>query len=761
MLCCPIAICVHPCNRREQSVCVPLESRLHIHPASDALDPTLQRYIMFRSDLVVVTEKENGVAIFQIDNPPVNALSSGVPERLEEVIRQAEADDAVHAIVIMGAGTTFVAGADIKELEDLAWGRGSGAPNIHGLLQKIEDCKKPIIMAIHGTALGGGLELAMAGHFRVAVRSARVGQPEVTLGIIPGAEGTQRLPRLAGIEKALEMCVTGKLLPASDALEAGILDAIVEGDLRAEAIAYARHISEKGGPYHKTRDKKARVRNGSSLEDALQTGAELARKLRRNQIAPLKALDAIRAAATLPFEEGCAREQQLFHECVTSEQCRALIHVFFAERAVTKVPGLSKQTVPAPIKHVFVVGAGTMGRGIAMACANAGLEVVLRDSNQDALDAGIAAIRKTYESSIQRGRLTPTAVTERLNRIQPQLDYQGIQDTDLVIEAVFEDLELKRSIFRELDTVLRADCILASNTSTLSIDELARGTSRPDRVLGLHFFSPAHVMRLLEIVRGQATSSKALATALASAKRLSKVGVVVGNCAGFVGNRLMFPYMYEAQFLLEEGATPEQVDGALQRFGMAMGIFEVEDMAGLDVAWRVRRELRQFSAPGQRKPLVADALCEKGRFGQKSGKGWYTYGEDGKRNPDSEVVELIRSLARQAGIPQRQFTDDEIAERTLYGLINEGARVLEEGHALRSSDIDVIYVNGYGFPAWRGGPMFYADSIGLNRIVERLGSFEKEFGPRWKVSPLLRKLAEDGRTFRSFDEEQGAKGERA
>jgi 3-hydroxyacyl-CoA dehydrogenase len=716
---------------------------------------------MSRSDLVVVTEKENGVAIFQIDNPPVNALSSGVPERLEEVIRQAEADDAVHAIVIMGAGTTFVAGADIKELEDLAWGRGSGAPNIHDLLQKIEDCKKPIIMAIHGTALGGGLELAMAGHFRIALRSARVGQPEVTLGIIPGAEGTQRLPRLAGIEKALEMCVTGKLLPASDALEAGILDAIVEGGLRAEAIAYARHISEKGGPYHKTRNKKARVRNGSSLEDALQTGAELARKLRRNQIAPLKALDAIRAAATLPFEEGCAREQQLFHECVTSEQCRALIHGFFAERAVTKVPGLSKQTAPAPIKHVFVVGAGTMGRGIAMACANAGLEVVLRDSNQDALDAGIAAIRKTYESSIQRGRLTPTAVTERLNRIQPQLDYQGIQDTDLVIEAVFEHLELKRSIFRELDTVLRADCILASNTSTLSIDELARGTSRPDRVLGLHFFSPAHVMRLLEIVRGQATSSKALATALAVAKRLSKVGVVVGNCAGFVGNRLMFPYMYEAQFLLEEGATPEQVDGALQLFGMAMGIFEVEDMAGLDVAWRVRRELRQFSAPGQRKPLVADALCEKGRFGQKSGKGWYTYGEDGKRNPDSEVVELIRSLARQAGIPQRQFTDDEIAERTLYGLINEGARVLEEGHALRSSDIDVIYVNGYGFPAWRGGPMFYADSIGLNRIVERLGSFEKEFGPRWKVSPLLRKLAEDGRTFRSFDEEQGAKGERA
>ena len=708
---------------------------------------------------MVVTEKENGVAVFQIDNPPVNALSSGVPERLEEAIREVEADDAVHAIVIMGAGTTFVAGADIKELEDLAWGRGPGAPNIHDLLQKIEDCRKPIIMAIHGTALGGGLELAMAGHCRIAVRSARVGQPEVTLGIIPGAERTQRLPRLAGIEKALEMCVTGKLMAAPDALEAGILDAVVEGDLRAEAIAYARHISDKGGPHLKTREKKALVRNGSSLEDALQTGAELAGKLRRNQIAPLKAVEAIRAAATLPFEEGCAHERQLFHECVTSEQCRALIHIFFAERAVTKIPGLSKQTDPSLVKHVFVVGAGTMGRGIAMACANAGLEVALRDSNQDALDAGMGAIRKTYESSIQRGRLTPTAVTERLNRIRPQLDYQGISKTDLVIEAVFEDLELKRSIFRKLDPILNSNCILASNTSTLSIDELARETERPDRVLGLHFFSPAHVMRLLEIVRGHATSSRTLATALTFAKRLSKVGVVVGNCAGFVGNRLMFPYMYEAQFLLEEGATPEQVDGALQNFGMAMGIFEVEDMAGLDVAWRVRRELGQFSGPGQRKPLVADALCERGRFGQKSGKGWYTYGDDGKRKPAPEVAELIRSLARQAGIPQRQFTDGEIVERTLYGLINEGARVLEEGHALRTSDIDVIYVNGYGFPAWRGGPMFYADSIGLNRIVQRMGSFEKEFGPRWQVSSLLRKLAQDGRTFRSFDEEQGAKGE--
>ena len=710
---------------------------------------------------MVVTEIEAGVAVVKIDNPPVNALGNGVPEGIEEAIQAAQADGAVGAIVIMGAGTTFVAGADIRQLEDLAWGRGPGAPNIHGLLQKIEDSTKPIIMAIHGTALGGGLELAMAGHYRVAVGSTRIGQPEVNLGIIPGAEGTQRLPRLAGIEKAIEMCVTGKLMAAADALEAGIIDAIVEGDLRSDAIVYARRVSEMGGRHRKTREQKAVTRHSRSLDDALETGVELSRRLKRNQTAPLKVLEAIRAASTMPFEEGCTREQQLFHDCVTSDQCRALIYSFFAERAVTKIPGLWKQPAPASIERVFVIGAGTMGRGIAMACANAGLTVALRDSSQEALEASMLAIRKNYDSSIQRGRLSRAMVAERLDRIRPQRDYQDIDSADLVIEAVFEDLELKRSIFRELDGVVKPNCIVASNTSTLSIDELARQTARPDKVLGLHFFSPAQVMRLLEIVRGQATSSGVLATALGLAKRLSKVGVVVGNCPGFVGNRLMFPYMYEAQFLLEEGAKPEQVDHALRSFGMAMGIFEVEDMAGLDVAWRVRRELHQFSTPGQRKPLVADALCSRGRFGQKTGRGWYRYGEDGKPAPDPEVLELIRTFSRQAAIPQRQFTDNEIVERTLYGLINEAARVLEEGFALRASDIDVIYVNGYGFPGWRGGPMFYADSVGLRHVVERISSFQDEFGERWKVSPLLRKLAEAGKTFRSFDEERGAYGEQA
>ena len=705
---------------------------------------------------MVVKEIQDGIAIVKIDNPPVNALGPGVPEGIEQAITEAGADSGVQAIVLTGAGATFVAGADIKQLEDLAWGRGPGAPNIHELLLKIEDCTKPVIMAIHGTALGGGLELAMAGHYRIAVRTAKFGQPEVNLGIIPGAEGTQRLPRLVGVEKAIEMCVTGKLLTASEALEAGIIDSIVEGDLRSEAIAYARRIAKSGTPNRKTREQAAAIRRSASLEDALRAGEELARKVKRNQTAPLRALEAIRAAATLPFEDGCARERQLFNECATSEQCRALIHCFFSERAVTKVPGLNKQTVASPIEQVFIVGAGTMGRGIAMACANAGIIVALQDSSQEAIDAAMSAIRKNYDSSIQRGRLTQEGVAERLNRIKPELDYQRAATADLVIEAAFENMELKRSIFCALDKVVKPGCILASNTSTLSIDALGSATERPEWVLGLHFFSPANVMRLLEIVRGQSTSTQAVATALAFAKRLSKVGVVVGNCPGFVGNRLMFPYMYEAQFLVEEGAIPEQVDRALRGFGMAMGIFEVDDMAGLDVAWRVRRELRQFTAPGDRKPLVADVLCEMQRFGQKTGKGWYIYRGDGKPSPDPEVLEMIRSLSRRAGIPQRQFTDAEIIERSLFGLINEGARALEEGFALRASDIDVIYVNGYGFPAWRGGPMFYADTVGLRHIVERISTYEGELGARWKVSPLLRELAQAGKTFRTFDKERRA-----
>ena len=701
---------------------------------------------------MVFTKKEQNddVVIVVIDNPPVNALSTSVAEGLSQAIQTAENDNSVRAIVVMGAGKTFVVGADIKQLEEMAWAQSSGPPRLHKLLLQIEDCNKPIVMAIHGSALGGGLELAMSGHYRVATRNAQVGQPEVNLGIIPGAEGTQRLPRLAGVEKAIEMCVTGKPLKAPDALAAGILDAIVEGDLRTEAVSFARRQADTGSPLTKTRERKATLKVHSSIERALAAGYELVAKTRRHSLSPSRAVEAIGASMSLPFEEGCALEQRLFEECVTSPQCRALLHVFFAERAVTRIPGLEK-ALPAPIARVGIVGAGTMGTGIAMACANAGLAVLLKDSKPEAVEGSLSTIRRNYENSIKKGRFTPEEVTQRIARIVPQVTYKDFETVDLMIEAAFENLELKRSLFRELDPILKADCILATNTSTLDIDVLAACTQRREKVIGLHFFSPANVMRLLEIVRGPSTASATVATALEFAKRLSKIGVVVGNCPGFVGNRMMFPYMYEAQFLVEEGATPSQVDAALKRFGMAMGIFEVDDMAGIDVAWRVRRELGHFAEPGIRKPLVADNLYEMGRLGQKTGKGWYLYDQDRKSIPDEEIVTLIRSLARENGIRQDVFSDDEIIERCLYGMINEGARALDEGYALRASDIDVIYVNGYGFPSWCGGPMFYADSVGLDKIVERMSFFEQLHGERWKVAPLLRHLYDTGKTFREFD----------
>jgi 3-hydroxyacyl-CoA dehydrogenase len=486
----------------------------------------------------------------------------------------------------------------------------------------------------------------------------------------------------------------------------------------------------------------------------LEAGRALARKVRRHQEAPLAAVDAIDAAATLPFEQGCARERELFFRCSTSEQCKALIHAFFAERTVAKVPGVPKDTPVAAVSTVAIVGAGTMGSGIAMACANAGFNVLLTDAAQSGVDNGLAAVRRNYDSSVKRGRLSADAVAQRLDRITGQVGDAGFDAADVIIEAVYESMSLKQEIFRALDPVAKPGCILASNTSTLNIDAIAAETSRPEAVIGLHFFSPAHVMRLLEIVRGSKTSPQTVAAALALAKRLGKVGVVVRNGPGFVGNRMMFPYMYEAQFLVEEGATPEQVDRALTDFGMAMGILAVDDMGGLDVAWRVRQELRQFEEPGARKPLVSAALVEMGRLGQKTGKGWYLYQDGRTPVPDPEVLQLVDRIASAAGIQRRTVTTDEIVERTIYALINEGAKVLEDGIALRASDIDVIYVTGYGFPAWRGGPMFYADRVGLQTIHDRVATFHRELGQRWAPAPLLTRLAAEGKTFRDLDTER-------
>ncbi len=689
-------------------------------------------------------ERSDGVAVITVDNPPVNALSPGVPEGIEAAMERAGADDAVRAIVVIGGGRTFIAGADISVLQEMAWGKGPGALVLHPMLARIEDSAKPVVIAIHGTALGGGLEVAMAGHYRVAVASAQLGQPEVNLGIIPGAEGTQRLPRLVGIEKAIEMCVTGKPMKAAEALTAGLIDAVIEGDLLAGALAFARQVDDMV----RTRDRGERLGTAEVNAPLFATGRGLAAKVRRNQNAPLRAVEAIEAAAALPFDEGCRRERAIFDECVVSEQAKALMYAFFAERAVAKVPGVDKNTAVLAIGRIGIIGAGTMGGGIAMACANAGIPVLLKETRADVLDAGMATIRRNYETSVKRGRFTAEEVERKLALIQPQLEWSGFESVDLIVEAVFESMSLKKEIFRELDAIARPGCVLATNTSTLNVDEIAAATGRPEFVIGLHFFSPANVMRLLEIVRGKDTSAMVIASAMALAKQLKKVGVLVGNCPGFVGNRMFFPYMYETQFLAEDGATPEQVDRALTNFGMAMGMFAVDDMAGIDVACRVRQELGHFSEAGVRKPLVQEQLYAMGRYGQKTGMGWYRYGEDRKPVVDAEVTALIERASREAGIERRAIGDEEIVERSIYALVNEGARALAEGFALRASDIDVIYVNGYGFPSWRGGPMFFAERTGLGKVLATIERFHRELGPRWAPAPLLKRLVAEGRGFR-------------
>ena len=698
-------------------------------------------------------EPQGDLAFIVIDNPPVNALSAGIPEAMADAVTKAGADPAVSAIVILGAGRTFIAGADIAELERAAWDAAASLPEMHDILRAIEDTPKPVVMAMHGTALGGGLEVAMAGHYRVATADARLGQPEVNLGIIPGAEGTQRLTRLVGVEKAIEMCVTGKLIGAQEALAAGLIDRVLDGDLREGAAAFAREVLARAGAHPRTRERRDRLGTPAANVPLFAAGRELAAKARPNQPAGLAAVEAVEAAATLPFDQGCLRERELFFtRCVRTNECRALVHAFVAERAVARVPDVPKDTPVHDIKEVAIIGAGTMGGGIAMACANAGLQVVLTDVGEDRLQSGLATIRKNYQSSIKRGRLTPEQVEERIGRVRTQVGQDATASADLVIEAVFEGMDLKKEVFAALDHFAKPGAVLATNTSTLDIDEIASVTQRPESVVGLHFFSPAHVMRLVEIVRGSATSTQVLATALAFAKRLGKVGVVVRNGPGFVGNRIMFPYMYEAQFLVEEGATPEQVDQVLTRWGMAMGIFAVDDLGGLDVAWRVRHELKQFADPDLRKPLVADTLVEMKRLGQKTGKGWYRYeAGDRKPIPDPDVVDIIERTATAAKIRRDAKSDQEILERCVYAMINEGARVLEEGIASRAADIDVIYLTGYGFPPYRGGPMFYADTVGLRQVYDRVAAFHREHGKRWAPAPLLERLAREGSSFREYD----------
>jgi 3-hydroxyacyl-CoA dehydrogenase len=708
------------------------------------------------SELVQLT-KVDGVAVVTIDNPPVNALSSAVSAGIAGAVAQIEKDTSIQGVVFIGAGRTFVAGADIKEFGELTSGKIICRESLKPLLTRIEDLCVPVVMAIHGTAFGGGLELAMAGHYRVALTTAQVGQPEVKLGIIPGAGGTQRLPRLAGVAKAVEMCAEGAAVKAGDALRFGILDRLVEGDLLQGAIAFAKEVALRPAPKTpKTRERNDKLGTAEQAAPILAAARETARKKQRGLLAPLAAIDAIEAATKLPFTEGCEKEEELFTKCLFSDQSKALIHAFFGEREVAKIPDIPKETPIVPVNSVGIVGAGTMGGGIAMVFANAGIPVLLKDTDQAALDRGLANIQKNYANSVKRGRFTQQFVDERLKLIRPTLEYGEFAGVDMVVEAVFESLALKKEIFSELDRVCKPGAILASNTSSLNIDEIASATSRPQSVIGTHFFSPANVMRLLEIVRGAATSKEVIATCMQLSKKIGKVGVLVGNCMGFVGNRMFGPYRREAQFLVEEGATIEAVDHALYEFGMAMGPLATGDLAGLDVGWRIRKEFRHLQKPGVRQAFIEDRLCELGRFGQKTGGGWYRYDENRKASDDPEVAALIRRWTSEAGIQQRQISAQEIVERCIYTLVNEGAQILEEGIALRAVDIDIIYLNGYGFPAHRGGPMWYADTVGLKKVYERIRDFQRRLGSWWEPAPLLRRLAEQGKTFADYSRRQSA-----
>ena len=693
---------------------------------------------------------DGDIGVITVNNPPVNALSPGVPEGIEAALQECCANPSVQAIILIGGGRTFIAGADIKQFAKLATGEKGIDAAMRAMFPALDNCSKPVIAAIHGTALGGGLETALCCHYRVAVASAQVGQPEVKLGLIPGAGATQRLPRLAGVVKAAEMCAIGDPVSAVEAEKAGILDRVIDGDLLAGAIAFAREVIARAGTPRKASELAVPACDPSALA-AIRAAVT---KRTRGLTAPLKAIDAVEAAS-LPFDEGMQKEADIFRECLLSDQSKSLIHVFFAERAVNKIPGIGKEIATLPIRQAAVVGAGTMGGGIAMNFANAGIPVLLKETTQQALDHGLAIIRKNYAATVQKGKLTAAQMEQRLGLIQPTLAYDRFAEADIVVEAVFEGMELKKQVFAELEQVTRPDAILASNTSTLDIDAIAAATSRPQQVIGHHFFSPANVMRLLEIVRGTESSPAVIATSMALAKTLGKVGVLVGNCFGFVGNRMFDPYLRQAQFLVEEGARVEEVDAAMVEFGMALGPLAVADLAGLDVGWRIKNGIRHLIPKDLRQPLISDRLYEMGRYGQKTGAGWYRYPEGSRMpTPDPEVQQLVEESAVKAGIQRRAISSEEIVERIVYALINEGAKILSEGIATRAGDIDIIYIYGYGFPAYRGGPMWYADTVGIKKVYERICEFERQHGREWTPAPLLANLAETGRNFSDVDKER-------
>jgi 3-hydroxyacyl-CoA dehydrogenase len=688
---------------------------------------------------IVTVAREGDVAVVTVDNPPVNALSFHMRQPLYATLETLGTDNGVKAIVITCAGRTFVSGADITEF---GTPKALERPNLPDLCLLLEDMPKPVVAAIHGTALGGGLELALSCHFRVAVPSAKLGLPEVKLGLLPGSGGTVRLPRVVGPEKALKMIVSGNPIGAAEAKESGLVDAIAEGDLVRDAVAFADARLHDGKPLTRIRDrddKLAPVRaNTKGFEGLI---SEVTRKARGLE-APIAAAGAVRNAIEMEFDEALKAERAEFVRLVQGDQSRAQRQLFFAARAAAKVAGVGKDVEPRPVKRAGVIGAGTMGGGIAMSLANGGVPVTILEMSDEALKRGLGTISKNYATSVERGSISADERDARLGRITGTTDYADLADCDLIIEAVFEEMPIKKEVFGKLDQVAKPGAVLATNTSYLDVNEIAASTSRPADVIGMHFFSPANVMRLLEIVRGDKTAADVIATALDAGRRMKKVPVVVGVCHGFVGNRMLSARSSESEALLLEGATPEEIDRAFLDFGWPMGPFQMGDLAGLDIGWRTRKSLGKTA-------VIADALCEMGRFGQKTGKGFYLY-EEGSRKPkpDPEVTKLIEEKAREQGVNRRTIPAEEIIERTLYPMVNEGAKILEEKIAQRPSDIDIVWTNGYGFPIGKGGPMFWADLEGLPKIVERLEYWHGKTGNDvFKPAASLKKLAETGGSF--------------
>ena len=685
------------------------------------------------------------IAVIRLDNPPVNALSASVRKGIAEGLDRAAEAESIAAVILTGAGANFCGGADVTEFNTPLM---VAAPDLHDLFALIEGFPKPVIAALNGLALGGGLELAMSCHYRVALARAMLGLPEVKLGLLPGAGGTQRLPRLTGAERALNMIIGGNPVAARELAKTALLDRVVDDDAVAGAIALVQEAADNKLPLKRARDISVVLPNAEAFFDFARGAVA---PLSKHYPAPVKIIDAVEAAVLKPFDEGIRVEAAGFAELLQGTVSKALRHIFFATRAAAKIPDVPASTATRPVRSVAVIGAGTMGGGIAMNFANAGVRVTVLETAQAALDKGLAVVKKNYESTLKKGRLTPAQFEERLALITGTLSYDDIADADLVIEAVFEDMGVKKQVFETLDRKARVGAILASNTSTLDLNQIAAVTHRPQDVVGLHFFSPANVTKLLEIVRGAKTAKDVLATALAVAKQIKKIGVVAGVCDGFIGNRMLNAYFRQMDFLLDAGALPQQIDRALESFGFAMGPYRVADLAGNDIGWSIRKRL-YTEYPDRPFSRIPDRICELGRFGQKSGAGWYDY-KPGERAaiPSEVVTKIVLEESERLGLKRRKVSDEEIVERALYSLINEGARILEEGVAARSSDIDIVYIAGYGFPDFRGGPMFYADTVGLANIVRAMRGFAKGYRPdAWEPAPLLQRLAAENRGFASW-----------